>query len=359
MLKKLERMCTDQFLRKYFKALHGAYACTVVDALESVWANVDRAWIQIPTTNRIIPVHGMESGYEHPFCVSPEFRLEVRTAELSHVIANRRSSVVSHALELGLSANIVDLARRKLEKIDISVFTCAVRSGVNLNFRIAGQAVPNRQDILAEGGKIFVNSSTSKNAVGSYHGYLKNHCTPKTYEALRDFITLNALEEHTVDHEFSHPVGCTPESDKAIGGDVKKLLEEGKATMLGLLADEYETSTSENRLKLVALTVARLLRFMQKETLENPTSAAYVRENFVAITTLVESGVMALAENGLTVNLERAQSQVWFEHLKKFCLSVIPAYQACDQVEIRRLTERYCDDTKDPISKVIAFVNHT
>ncbi|MDP3726396.1 MAG: hypothetical protein Q8R36_04335 [bacterium] len=356
-LRKLEETCPKESLSNYFKALRNAYACTEIRSLESVWANVDRVWIKIPSTSRLIPVHGMESGYEHPFCVSPEFRLEVRTAEFRDVITERRSSVIEHAVSLGLNKNIIDVAKQKLGRIDISVFTCAVRSGVNLNFRIAGQAVPNRQDVLAEGGKIFVNSSTSKHSTDLYRAYLKESCAPKTYEALKDFVDASALITHTVDHEYSHPVGCTPESAEALGGDVMKLLEEGKATMLGNLADEYQNSAPENRLRLIALTVARLIRFMRKTTLENATSAAYVRENFVAITTLVESGVMKLTEKGLEVDVQKAQSRAWFEHLKEFCVGVINAYQAHDKVGIRQLTKRYCDQGKDPIAGIIKWVN--
>ncbi len=268
-----------------------------------------------------------------------------------------RSSVIQHAKSLGLNKKIIEAAKQKLERIDISVFTCAVRSGVNLNFRIAGQAVPNRQDVLAHGGKIFVNPSTSRHSTDLYHAYLKESCAPETHETLKGLVDADGLVTHTIDHEYSHPIGCTRESDTALGGDVKKLLEEGKATMLGNLADEYENNTPENRLRLVALTVARLLRFMHKETLENATSAAYVRENFVAITTLVESGVMTLTKEGIVVNVLKAQSPVWFEHLKEFCVGVINAYQAHDKDGIRQLTERYCDKSKDPILGIIKWVN--
>ncbi len=88
-LEKLKEVCAEDSLANYFQTLKRAYACTEVELLESVWANVDRAWIKIPPTSRLVPVHGMESGYEHPFCVSPEFRLEVRTAEFRDVITGR------------------------------------------------------------------------------------------------------------------------------------------------------------------------------------------------------------------------------------------------------------------------------
>lgn len=347
----------DEVMNQYFDSLYKAYTCTDVEQLETVWANVDWAWINIPNTSRIVPVHGMESGYEHPFCVSPEFRIEVRTEEARDLIEMRRVGTVEYAKAMRLSDELIDNASKKLERIDISVFTTAIRSGGNLVFRYAGQAVPNRQDVLVEGGKIFADRSAPINSTPLHIGYLEESCVPETFEALKGYITPLNMQVSTIDHEFAHPVGCTPESDEAIGGEVKKLLEEGKATFLGILADEWRESTPENRLTLVTLTVARLIRFMKKENLEDSTFAPYVRENLIAATTLFESGVMTLSKDGIVIHIEEAKSRRWFMHLNEFCTSLIGAYQSGDKKEIRRLTERYCDKDYEPIAKLIAWVN--
>jgi len=341
----------------YLEALKNAYACTEIERLESLWAAVDWAWIKTPTTSRIIPLHGMEAGYEHPFGVSPEFRLEVRTGKARNYIAEARIGTIKYAESLNLSQKLLELTSQKLGHIDVSVFTCAIRAGLSLNFRFNGQNVPNREDVLTEGAKIFLNESSSRRGRERCFENLDRHCAPETAKLLKGYISLEALLAFVINHEFSHPVGCTEKSDKGIGGDVKQLLEEGKATVLGILADEWRNSTLDNRMTLIARTVARVILFMYTANLENPTFAPYVRENLVCATMLFESGVMELSENGIIINLEKAQSRVWFEHLKEFATLLIAAYQAEDKDEIRRLTIRYCNKADKPLASLIAWVN--
>ena len=101
-------------LADYFSALDAAYACEDIDRLEELWTLVDVAWIRIPRTVRFVPVHNIESGYEHPFGVSPEFRLEARTDIDQGLIAARRIATASHAATFGLKQEVIDALAPKL-----------------------------------------------------------------------------------------------------------------------------------------------------------------------------------------------------------------------------------------------------
>lgn len=349
---------TDPALAAYFGALGMAFYCDDISELESQWAEVDRVWVKIPSTCRIVPTHGMESGYEHPFCVSPEFRIDVRTDESRDVIDRSREATIGYAADLGLGQDLIDITKQKLDHIDIGVFVNAIRAGVSLNFRYAGQAVPNRQDIVSElGGRIFIDQAGQHLPLKSYIEYLDKYCTPETAEALKVFITPRSLCIHTVVHEYAHPVGRTKESDAALGSAGMKLLEEAKASLLGVVADEWRNPSPKNRLELIAVTVARLIRFMRKNVLENTTAAPYVRENFVAATTLFDAGVLYLMDKGIAVHLGMAQSYGWFFELRLFNQALLEAYKDHNLTSLQGLTDEFCNRENEPIAGLIQWVN--
>lgn len=357
LLEKMAGLSIEPALKNYFEKLLIAYAMPIVDRLEQCWTDVDRAWVEIPTTCRIVPMHGIESGYEHPFGVSPEFRLEVRTDESRDVIEACRVAAVEHGRAIGLSDALVDVASHRLGRTDVGVFVTAIRAGVSLNFRYAGQAAPNRQDVLAHGGRIFIDKAASVLACQPLIKLLDEHCTPETAAALKPFITAENQTLHTVIHEFAHPIGRTSEIDTALGSEGQSLLEEAKATLLGTVAEEWRDGTPEKRLTLVAMTVARVIRFMRKAILENPTVAPYVRENFAAASLLFMAKVMTVSERGIVVDIERAQSKEWFEYVSNFAKEILDAYREHDVRELQFTQKLYCDPSSCDLTELIAWVN--
>ncbi len=356
--RELSRQESEPALETYFAALRDATQCPTIDRLETCWEHVDRAWIRIPPTSRLIPVHGMEPGYEHPVCVSPEFRLEVRTTQAQEDITARRNGSIEYARVLRLSPHLVDAARNHLEQIDIAVFCSSIRSGIALNMRFSGQAVPNRQEVLSEGGRIFMDAANNERITGIYRETFTEHVTQKTARTFAHHITPEIMQIHTIDHELAHPIGRTPESDAALGASLMKNLEEAKASLLGVLADAWRSGGDpEYRAQLVTVTVARLLRFMHKSTLEDATADPYVRENRAAAYTLFETGVIRLTEEGVAIDPDKARSAIWFDALKELNLAIIRAYESHDPATLDRLTEHYCDPAYPPIVELIEWVN--
>lgn len=340
----------------YFRALRAAYQCTDVDQLEKMWRQVDEAWIDIPRTQDVMPVHGMESHYEHPCCVSPEFRLDVRTAKGRELIDKRRQATLDHAAAFGLSNDLVSQAVGRLNRMDIGIFVSACRAGTLLNFRYSGQAVPNRQEVLLRGGRIFMDASAPARETKRYIEKIERHCAPATARMLVPLMTADALLAHTATHECAHPVGRTPESDKALGSSLT-LCEEAKATLLGILADEHHDPSPEHRLELITATIGRILRFMHRDELENQTLAPYVRENLAAATMLFDAGVMRLGPEGLVVHRSVAEREVWFSALRAFNRIVLAAYQAHDPTMLDRVTPRYFNREHPQVAALIAWVN--
>jgi len=342
-------------IREYFQALASAYLCTDIAKLEELWAAVDKAWIKIPADCRMFPVHGMENGYEHPYGVSPEYRLTVRKDYGQDMISETKKAVLLHAREIDIEDWLVELAKKKLSRMDTSVFSNAVVGGVCANFRYAGQVVPNRQDILAEDGKIFLDIDTTVSAIETYRGIVLKHCAPGTAEKLIPMITVDGMLLHTIAHEYTHPVGCTPKGDKALG-DMKNRVEETKATLGGLaavLAHPGKISPAEN----AALSTARICRFLSKATYENPTAQPYVRENLAMAKLLLDAEVVKLTPEGIVVNLEFAQLSKWQNLLQQFYFLVVAAYQKpAPKAKVSAIEKLYCAVTPE-IQQWIEWVN--
>ncbi len=356
----------DLEISECLAALRTAYACDQIEVLEERWAAVDAAWIKIKNTCRTFPVHGMEHGYEHPLCVSPEFRLVVRTDYGQELIRETQAATPVYARQIGISNELVALAEQKMSCIDVSVFATAVRAGVCTNFRAAGQVVPNRQDILAQGGKTFMDKETSAAALVRYRDLLTRFCIPtERAEALAERITLNGMLLHTACHEFTRPIGCTPESDARLG-DLKSLLvEEGKASIGGLAAvlrvtpSQHDANLADPKSEeVVALSIARVCRFFTWATFTNPTVQPYVRENLAMAKMLIDTGVVIVTPHGIDIAFKYENLVRWRDAMREFYLSVVNAYHSVDPVaDVCALEARCCARDMDAINNWIAFVN--
>lgn len=343
----------DLILGNYIESLSLAYKCNKIDKLEEVWAKVDHAWIEISSSCRVFFVHGIENGYEHPACVSPDIRLVVRTKEKKEMIERFRKATIIHSKYLRAEEKEIQLLSDKLSKIDISVFVALLRGGMNANFRGSGQVAPNREDILAIGGKIFLdNESSSKVSTEIYKEEIRAHCVAGAIKKLQDLITPESMTLHTIIHECFHPIGITMKRS-GILGNVGLSLEEGKATLGGILVAKQE---KVNQVELLAITIARVCRFMHKEKLDNPVVASYVRENMIAYTTMFRSGVIILNDGGIDINLKKLPD--WFKEIENFIKKITSAYQRASIEEIIEIEKEYCNvKSGSEINKLINWIN--
>ncbi|OGF26768.1 hypothetical protein A2303_05240 [Candidatus Falkowbacteria bacterium RIFOXYB2_FULL_47_14] len=340
----------DRSLKRYLSFLARAYTCAKTEDLEKRWTEVDYAWIDIPNDTRVFPVHGMEAGYEHPCGVSPEWNIVVRLDRGKKEIGEIREAAPGVAGSCGADAGLL---KHKLDRVDIGIFYTAVWAGNSMNFRIAGQAVPNRQEVLKRGGKIFIDLDSEKLAVERYRDMLDKYLPAETARILKAQISVMSMIEHTAGHEVSHPAGRSEEIDRKLGSALK-LLEEAKATMSGNLINE--SRNGENRLRIVAETIARFCRFFYKTSLENPSATQYVWENMIACRTMHEAGVIRMGEDRIEVDLENAKGPDWFDRLEKFVRGVFAAYEAGDSEALEKTHRELCG--RDGIvADIIALVN--
>lgn len=189
---------------------------------------VDIAMVAFGSDHKLVPMHGIEAGYEHPFCVSPEFRLCVRSDLQASLIASFRQGTVDFAKLISPSPDAISDLKGKFGHIDVAAFYDIIRSGVALNFRYAGQCAPNRPDVQnTYGGRIFIELTQPALMCKKLRGLIKKHCVPDTAAQLMPLIMPDGHWEHTLGHEFFHPFGRSIKIDDALG-DAEELLEEAK-----------------------------------------------------------------------------------------------------------------------------------
>jgi len=266
-----------------------------------------------------------------------------RTGYGQDIISQIRDATLDHARQLGIKQELVALAERKLALVDIGVFATVVRAGVCANFRYAGQVVPNRQYILARGGKTFMDIDTITSSAVMYRDIVLKHCTPDTAQVVMNMITKDGTLSSVVCHECNHPIGCTPESD-AVLGDVKDRVEEAKATLGGLSAFLSQLDSSKWP-EVAAYSVARVCRFFGNHAYENPTSQPYVRENIAMANLLIISEIVSV-KDGIAIDFNLNKLILWKKMLRQFCLDVIHAYHSqSPKLAVTKVEEGYCART--------------
>lgn len=352
-------ICSDATIAAYLAALHRAYACKQLGQLETLWAAVDQAWIRISGQTRIFPVHGMENGYEHPHCISPEFRLIIRTPLYSELIEEVRVDTLAYAEgPYGLSESSVELLRARLGLLDIAAFEDVARGGCCANFKIGGQVAPNRQDILAVGGKVSLSLAGNEQMVPLYKQVLRDNCPPAVARRLVPHVTLDKMILHACVHELWHPAGRSAETDSALGS-LQGLLEEAKATHGGLIARNWKINTPKHRIELFTIMLARIFRFTHQTVMENHAAAHYVTEQLVAAQTMHEAGLIGFSQTGkFTVDLTQAKLNAWFTILYQFVKSVTDAYCQMDGGALQAIHDHVCDRSDGTfLAQLIAWTN--
>ncbi|MFP4022386.1 MAG: hypothetical protein ACLFTS_00875 [Candidatus Paceibacterota bacterium] len=350
-----ESTCRAKFpeMTDYFKQLNTALVCRNNDLLDDKWTEVDRRWIMIPSYENFVPIHGMESGYSHPFGVSPEFRLNIRTERGKDLIFSLRRKVPEYARSLGLDGSAL---HRKLQYIDVSVFIIPIYGGSPLISRIGGQVVPNRQEVLEQGGKIFIDVGAVQDSLKVMMEKVSKHCTGRTTALIKDKVDTDLLIECIASHEFFHPVGVVSGPENFKSKEVKKYLEETKATVGGILVSNYHFASSEHRLALAARSVARICRMFRYSCLNDHSLRDYVKEAMVVCDILWRSEVISLTEKGIELNEKNAASELWIKEMEVFLKEVLDCYKAFDSRRLEKIAGKYHKNAPF-ISDMVSWIN--
>lgn len=272
----------------YLHALSDALTNTDLGKMEELWAEVDIRWVEDIGPEKLVPAHMMEDGYHHPIQISPEWRIMLRTGQFAREIASVRTGVAAFGKEIG-----DDEALTKLAKVDAAVFITAIAGGCGIDFRFAGQSVPNRPEAQMSGMKVFLDGEAMEQRHHRFENVVRACADEETCAWVLPLLNLRFHVSSVVSHEFAHPLQIIKKLIDAFGAN-KSGIEEGKATLEGIFGQEKGMSTEPNFYpQLSAYLLGEILRRFDKRAAQDPTLRPYLNEAMMIVTSLTRHGIIS------------------------------------------------------------------
>lgn len=329
----------------YFEAYRRALMETDLDKLEERWRLVDIFWMDIKGPFQ--PIHAMES-YVDPTRtrIDPEFRI---------VIADNKSKNINDQAKLTQQRLIRDLSevfsgyasfassKSAIENSLPLAGTTIVMSGINLDFRPAGQNVPNRSDVKAEKGvKIFMDLKTfdiRSKEIRELLTELFGETFAQTFYQDPGFTVIAGVL--TAGHEFNHNSFVTPDTDKSLKN--RNQVEETKADLgpfitLRKQLEKREISYSEAQ-KIVAIVIGKGLRIFRIK--DKPGQRPYYISSIVEFNLLKEAGVIKKVDSNWTYNFSPETINKFFELAEGALIYLGNAYDTCSQERVDGFLSQY------------------
>jgi len=306
----------------YFNALSIALSNRELEKMEELWKAVDVTWVQIGP-ERVVPVHMMENGYHHPHQISPEFDIRLRSQAFRKEIDATR-----HGMNL-LGANIEDeLVQDKLTRTDIGMFITVASGGMGIDFRFAGQSVPNRPEVQKLAMKIFLDLESMRQRQIRCLGMIESCADAETIAWASRAMTLSVDIGAVAGHEFAHPFLIT-EMVTEVFGSQKPRFEEGKATLLGIMGLHEAKSDFGPGFypALSAHILGVILRRFDKRAAENPTFSPYLNEAMMIATSLMRAGIITCIDGKVHMDQARSLTPDVVNNLQNVSLQLIRAYR--------------------------------
>ena len=342
--------------QEYFRALYKALGNEDLKNMEKLWLRVDKTWVKISHKKRALPVHMMEDGYHDPFRISPEFRVMFRSTEFADVIAIMRRSMKKFASLIEDKIGLV-----KIDNIDIGTFFTVVNGGCSIDFRFAGQSVPNRPKAQKLGMKIFLDGASMEIRL-EHHKRLLEFCLDKeTSSWAVPALKLDIMYALVAGHEFAHPLLVTDKLIKSFG-EHKPEVEEGKATLFGVAGIQKAIESGHwgpsTHLGLSACLLSEGIRGMDKNSFDNPTFSPYANEAMMILSVLRRHNLITIARGKLHMDKKSAASgKIAGILFDKLTSPLISAYKAASLPRALKIVKNFANRNSREIKSTYEIVN--
>jgi len=341
----------------YFSALKDALNNSELEQMESLWSKVDTLWIQINENKRVIPVHGMEDGYQHPYCVTPEYSLRFRSGDFQDVLKKMKEMSKKFAYRI-----CDKIGADKIDKTDALLYVELMHS--NGDFIPTGQSIPNRAIVQKLGMKVFVaNADWINMGLEKQKSFLKKALDPASLEWVLKHLTAKTACESIFGHEFGHCLLIREKLSEIFGKD-KPLVEEAKATLFGFrmmsmaIHELPQGCHHSDWQEFWAYFVAQLIRMYPKEAYENETFSPYVNECMILTRFMEWEGYLSFDTNGKIVLATEALSHCKpADRLEAFVDKIIFFYESCDKKKMMEFVNEYANKNHETILAVYKAVN--
>lgn len=332
---------------KYFEAYQRASMQTDLQQLEGDWREVDVTWMDVH--GPLQPIHAMES-YAEParLRVDPEFRIVIADEEsrdLNDKAYTTQQRLIRDYDEVYGDYPTLRSSLRAMQNSTVLAGTTIVISGACLDFRPAGQNVPNRGDVRVEKGvKIFMDAESMNIRTAQMRKLMEaiigKEVTDKEFVDPNHMISAGLL---IAGHEVSHNAFVTPETEKRIGETLQSLIEETKAEfgILALLPKQHEkgeVSSLEMR-KIATNMVAESLRFLLYRNI--PTIRPYYNIALASLGMLMDAGFLKKDGDRWSINQDEASVTNFFGLVTKAFNELANVYDNYDPKGAQDFSSKY------------------
>lgn len=247
-------------LASYYEAFGRALTSTDYAQDANLWKEVDQTWMKVQ--GRMQPIHPMES-YVDPngLLVEPEYALGFRDTRDRAAAVNDRADITKTRMIQWLEGTFSDKASLQASLAPMrsslaGVYTMLV-SGRRLDFRPAGQNIPNREEVrINDGVKIFLDMLTmdqrwiiQRKFLVQIFGEAK---VVAIFDTEPDLIAM-AAGGHVAGHEVAHNAFIELGTREALGPDKYQQVEEHKADAIIVAAALEWLNLDEQRTFLKAI----------------------------------------------------------------------------------------------------------
>lgn len=343
---------------KYFQAFKDASAEINPDQLEKRWREVDWTWMDIQ--GPLQPVHAMES-YAEParLRVDPEFRVVVEDPNaqaLNDQARRTQQQLIEDYLDGFSGYQTLEGSIPAMRSSMVRAISTLIMSGSNLNFRAAGQNVPNRADVRVEkGAKIFLDPVSMEFRFAQMKK-LVGHVFGEDF-ARREFVDPGALVDGGIEiagHEVSHSAFVTPETDGKIGSTLVSLIEEAKADFGGIafIPEQVQRGeiTPEQVKTMIALRLGHGLRYFLYRG--NDQLEPYYNIAVMDFNLLISSGVVFKSDGKWSVDLSNDRIANYFGQVKTLFREFADTYENQDPEKAQNILTNYKKETPEVLELV-------
>ena len=323
------------YLADYYDAFGNAITSQSPMEHEELWKLVDQKWMKV--SGRMQPIHPMES-YVDPngLLVEPDLALTFRDDRAEAAAINELTEVTKRNMIGYLSEQYGD---KESLKVSVGPMTSSIAgvfssqlAGRRLDFRPAGQNVPNRSDIrIRDGVKIFLDSETMhqrwKIQRDLLIGIFGEDFVKTQFDNEPNLIPF-AAGIHVAGHEVAHNAFIQEDTRDLIGAGQYAQIEEHKADTTILTAAPKWLDLNEQRTFLKAIFAGEVRNLASKN---DESHKPYYNSAVFIINQMIEAGMVFHDKQGWHYDDGETKLKTFFENARNIMTTeLVPVYDERD-----------------------------
>ncbi len=332
-------------LADYYDAFGNAITSQVPMEHEELWKLVDQKWMKV--SGRMQPIHPMES-YVDPngLLVEPDLALTFRDDRAEASAINELTEVTKRNMIGYLSEKYEDKKSLQtsvgpMQASIAGVFTSQL-AGRRLDFRPAGQNIPNRSDVrIKDGVKIFLDSETMHQRWLVQREILikmfGDDIVKKQFDSEPDLIKF-AAGIHVAGHEVAHNAFVQEDTRDLIGAGQYAQIEEHKADTTIIAAAPEWLDLNEQRTFLKAIFAGEVRSLSLKN---DESRKPYYNSAVFIINQMMDAGMVFFDAQGWHYDDGDPKLQMFTKNVRNIMTSeLVPVYDERDPKKVTAYIEK-------------------